>query len=63
MKFTLSWLKKHIDLNPDYSIEKLCKKLDEIGLEVEYYEDSAQKYKNFTIYVCNSLGFLKYKEY
>ena len=49
MKFTLSWLKKHIDLNPDYSIEKLCKKLDEIGLEVESCEDSSQKYKNFTI--------------
>ena len=49
MKFTLSWLKTHIDINLDYSVEDICKKLDEIGLEVESCEDRSQKYKNFII--------------
>lgn len=45
MKFSLAWLKQHIDI--ELSTENLCKKLDEIGLEVESIEDSSKKYKNF----------------
>jgi phenylalanyl-tRNA synthetase beta chain len=32
MKFTLSWLKDHLDT--DASLEALCEKLTAIGLEV-----------------------------
>ncbi|AKK19883.1 phenylalanine--tRNA ligase subunit beta [Candidatus Liberibacter africanus] len=37
MKFTLSWLKDHLDT--DVSIEKICDKLTSIGLEVEKVDD------------------------
>ncbi len=47
MQFSLSWLRQHIDLT--LSVEDLCKKLDEIGLEVESFEDSSQKYKDFIV--------------
>ncbi len=41
MKFTLSWLKDHLDT--DASIEALEEKLSAIGLEVESVEDPAKK--------------------
>jgi phenylalanyl-tRNA synthetase beta chain len=47
MKFTLSWLKDHLDT--DESVEKLADKLTMIGLEVESLEDKAKQLAPFTI--------------
>jgi phenylalanyl-tRNA synthetase beta chain len=47
MKFTLSWLKEHLDT--DDSVEKLADKLTMIGLEVESIEDKAKLLAPFTI--------------
>jgi phenylalanyl-tRNA synthetase beta chain len=47
VKFTLSWLKEHLDT--DESVEKLADKLTMIGLEVESLEDKAKQLAPFTI--------------
>lgn len=47
MKFTLSWLKDHLDT--DEPLEKLADKLTMIGLEVENIEDKAKALAPFTI--------------
>ncbi len=47
MKFSLNWLKKHIDLN--CTDEEVLAKINEIGLEVESYENQKDKYKNFVV--------------
>ncbi|MFV0298069.1 MAG: phenylalanine--tRNA ligase subunit beta, partial [Hyphomicrobiaceae bacterium] len=47
MKFTLSWLKDHLET--DASLEDLHKTLDQIGLEVEAIEDISEKLGAFTI--------------
>jgi phenylalanyl-tRNA synthetase beta chain len=47
MKFTLSWLKEHLDT--DEPVEKLADKLTMIGLEVEKLENKAQALAPFTI--------------
>jgi phenylalanyl-tRNA synthetase beta chain len=47
VKFTLSWLKEHLDT--DESVEKLADKLTMIGLEVESLEDKAKALAPFTI--------------
>src|SRR5437762_5160196 len=47
MKFTLSWLKEHLDT--DEPVEKLADKLTMIGLEVESIEDKAKALQPFTI--------------
>jgi phenylalanyl-tRNA synthetase beta chain len=47
MKFTLSWLKEHLDT--DEPLEKLADKLTMIGLEVENVEDKAKALASFTI--------------
>ena len=47
MKFTLSWLKDHLDT--DEPLEVLADKLTMIGLEVENIEDKSQRLKPFTI--------------
>jgi phenylalanyl-tRNA synthetase beta chain len=47
MKFTLSWLKEHLDT--DETVEKLADKLTMIGLEVESLEDKAKALAPFTI--------------
>lgn len=47
MKFTLSWLKDHLDT--DASIEALADKLSAIGLEVESVEDPAAKLGAFKV--------------
>ena len=47
MKFTLSWLKDHLDT--DELLEKLADKLTMIGLEVENIEDKAKLLSPFTI--------------
>jgi phenylalanyl-tRNA synthetase beta chain len=47
MKFTLSWLKEHLET--DEAIDKLADKLTMIGLEVESIEDKAKALTPFTI--------------
>src|SRR5688572_26669210 len=47
MKFTLSWLKDHLDT--DEPLEKLSHKLTMIGLEVEHIDDKAKALAAFTI--------------
>lgn len=47
MKFTLSWLKEHLDTTA--SLADIRLKLDQIGLEVEAIEDPAAKLGAFTI--------------
>ena len=47
MKFTLSWLKDHLDTHA--SVEEIAAKLNAIGLEVEGIENPAQKLAAFRI--------------
>lgn len=47
MKFTLSWLKDHLDT--DASLDEIATALSAIGLEVEGIEDPASKLGAFTI--------------
>jgi phenylalanyl-tRNA synthetase beta chain len=47
VKFTLSWLKEHLET--DEPLEKLADKLTMIGLEVEHIEDKAKALGAFTI--------------
>ncbi len=47
MKFTLSWLKEHLET--DEPLEKLADKLTMIGLEVEHIEDKAKVLSPFSI--------------
>jgi phenylalanyl-tRNA synthetase beta chain len=47
MKFTLSWLKEHLDT--DEPLDKLADKLTMIGLEVENIEDKAKALSPFSI--------------
>src|SRR5260221_4971299 len=47
MKFTLSWLKEHLDT--DEPVEKLADKLAMIGLEVEHIDDKAKALAPFSI--------------
>ena len=47
MKFSLSWLKDHLDT--DWSAEQLAEKLTAIGLEVEALTDPAEALAPFTI--------------
>ncbi|MDQ0563073.1 phenylalanyl-tRNA synthetase beta chain [Rhizobium mesoamericanum] len=46
MKFTLSWLKDHLET--DAPLNEICKRLTEIGLEVEDVDDKAA-FKHFVI--------------
>jgi len=47
MKFTLSWLKEHLDT--DASLDEIADKLTMIGLEVEAIEDKAKELAPFVI--------------
>lgn len=47
MKFSLSWLKDHLDT--DEPLDALAEKLTMIGLEVEHIDDKAKLLKPFTI--------------
>ncbi len=47
MKFTLSWLKDHLETTA--SVAEIKAKLDQIGLEVESIDDPAAKLGQFTI--------------
>ena len=46
MKFTLSWLKDHLDTTA--SVQELADKLSAIGLDVESIEDPGKKLAPFT---------------
>src|SRR5579872_5066753 len=47
MKFTLAWLKEHLDT--DHTLGDIADKLTMIGLEVERIEDKAKLLAPFTI--------------
>ena len=47
MKFTLSWLKEHLDTTA--TLDEIVLGLTKLGLEVESVEDPAAKFKGFTI--------------
>ncbi len=47
MKFTLSWLKEHLQTDAELNI--ISDTLTNIGLEVENVQNKAEDYKNFTI--------------
>ncbi|MEF3366160.1 phenylalanine--tRNA ligase subunit beta [Methylocystis sp. 9N] len=47
MKFTLSWLKEHLDTSA--SLAEIVETLTRIGLEVEHVHDPAAQLKDFTI--------------
>jgi phenylalanyl-tRNA synthetase beta chain len=54
MKFTLSWLKEHLDTTA--SVDEITYALTDLGLEVEGVEDRGAKLRDFT------LGFVKSAE-
>ena len=45
MKFTISWLKEH--LNTKYNDNKIIEKLTDIGLEVESFDNVNSELDNF----------------
>ena len=47
MKFTLSWLKDHLDTSA--SLAEIVDALTRVGLEVESVEDPARKYEGFVV--------------
>lgn len=47
MKFTLSWLKDHLDTTA--TVDEIADALTDLGLEVEGIENPAEKLKDFTI--------------
>ena len=47
MKFTLGWLKDHLDTSSD--LETIANILTNIGLEIESLEDPSEIYKDFTV--------------
>src|SRR5690554_8236778 len=47
MKFTLSWLKDHLDTEAD--AEEIARRLTALGLEVESVEDRAKDLAPFTV--------------
>ena len=58
MKFTVSWLKEHLDT--DCSSEEILEKLNMIGLEVESYDNPKKIYENFS--VCEVLSLEKHPD-
>tara|TARA_Y100001970_G_scaffold293993_1_gene445459 strand:+ start:12345 stop:14738 length:2394 start_codon:yes stop_codon:yes gene_type:complete len=47
MKFTLSWLKEHLETSAELNL--ITETLTNIGLEIESIEDKTETYKNFTV--------------
>ena len=47
MKFTINWLKKHLDTTA--SDAEICQKLTDIGLELEAFEDVAAQFAPFKV--------------
>ena len=48
MKFTLDWLKEHLDTK--YNEEQISNKLTDIGLEVESFQSQSSELDNFIIF-------------
>jgi len=49
MKFSLSWISKHIEFNSDITIDKISDSLTSLGLEVESIIDSSKGLESFLI--------------
>jgi phenylalanyl-tRNA synthetase beta chain len=49
MKFSLSWISKHIEFNSDITIDKISDSLTSLGLEVESITDSSKSLESFLI--------------
>ena len=47
MKFTLSWLKDHLET--DATLDEIVAKLTSIGLEVDGVEDPSEKFAPFKV--------------
>ena len=47
MKFTLDWLKDHLDTSEN--LNTITDTLTNIGLEIENVEDKSELFKNFTV--------------
>ena len=47
MKFTLGWLKEHLDTSSD--LKTIANTLTNIGLEIESLDDPSEVYKDFTV--------------
>ena len=47
MKFTLSWLKDHLDTNKD--LDTIVDTLTNIGLEIESVQDKSKDFNDFTV--------------
>ena len=47
MKFTLDWLRDHLDTSEN--LNKITDTLTNIGLEIESVEDKSEIFKNFTV--------------
>ena len=47
MKFTIDWLKEHLDTK--YSDNKIVDKLTDIGLEVENFQNQSSELDNFVV--------------
>ena len=47
MKFTVSWLKNHLETNA--SDEEICQTLTDIGLELEEFEDKSKQFAAFKV--------------
>lgn len=52
MKFTINWLKQHLETTA--SDEEICQKLTDIGLELEEFEDKAKAYEPFKVALIES---------
>lgn len=49
MKFSLSWLQDHIDLDPKLSLDDLVELMTMAGLEVEHVDDPAARLAEFSV--------------
>ena len=47
MKFTIGWLKEHLDTK--YNDDKIIEKLTDIGLEVESFENFQSEFDSFKV--------------
>ena len=47
MKFTIDWLKEHLDTNNDD--KKIADKLTDIGLEVESFQSQSSELDDFVV--------------
>ena len=47
MKFTLNWLKDHLETDKD--LDTIVDTLTNIGLEIESVEDKSKEFNDFTV--------------